>query len=48
MPQGNAGSLSPETYADIIAYILKANGLPPGQDELKGAPETLRSLAIRF
>jgi quinohemoprotein ethanol dehydrogenase len=48
MPQGNAGSLSPETYADIVAFILKANGFAPGQDEMKSDPEMLRSIAIRF
>jgi mono/diheme cytochrome c family protein len=48
MPQGNAGGLSPGTYADIVAYILKANGLSPGQDELKSDTEMLRSIAIRF
>src|SRR5271167_1659312 len=26
MPPGNAGGLSPETYADLAAFILAANG----------------------
>jgi S-disulfanyl-L-cysteine oxidoreductase SoxD len=30
MPQGLAGDLSPESYSNIIAYILAANGAKPG------------------
>lgn len=30
MPNGTPGSLSPETYADIVAFILAANGALPG------------------
>ena len=30
MPMGNAGSLSPETYQQIVAFILQANGAVPG------------------
>src|ERR1700730_18878492 len=29
MPQNNPGSLDPRTYADIVAYLLEANGFPP-------------------
>lgn len=34
MPLGNAGGLPPSTYLDLAAYILEANGLPPGAQEL--------------
>lgn len=30
MPPGGAGSLPEDTYADIAAYIMKANGAAPG------------------
>ena len=30
MPMGNAGSLSPESYQQIVAFILAANGAAPG------------------
>jgi len=30
MPPGGAGTLQPDTYADLAAYILKANGAKPG------------------
>ncbi len=48
MPQGNAGGLSPDAYADIIAYMLKVNGLPSGSDELQSHREILRFLTINF
>lgn len=35
MPNGaNAGTLSPSTYADLVALILRSNGLPAGKTEL--------------
>lgn len=34
MPQRNPGGLPPSTYLDIAAYLLEANGLPAGQQEL--------------
>ncbi len=34
MPVGSAGSLSPDAYAAVIAYILQANGAKPGAEPL--------------
>jgi S-disulfanyl-L-cysteine oxidoreductase SoxD len=34
MPSGAEGSLTPSTYADLVALILKSNGLPAGTTEL--------------
>jgi mono/diheme cytochrome c family protein len=34
MPSGAEGSLSASTYADLVALILKSNGLPAGTTEL--------------
>jgi hypothetical protein len=34
MPLGNPGGLPAGTYLDITAYLLEANGLPPGRPEL--------------
>jgi mono/diheme cytochrome c family protein len=37
MPPGEAGSLSDQEYADIVAAILQVNGFPAGDDtELPG------------
>ena len=37
MPNGNGGSLAPESYNDLVALILKSNGLPAGATELNPA-----------
>lgn len=34
MPLGNPGALPPSTYVDIAAYLLDANGIPSGGEEL--------------
>jgi mono/diheme cytochrome c family protein len=34
MPNGNGGSLSEKTYADLVALVLKANAIPAGMTEL--------------
>lgn len=38
MPQSAPGSLKPEEYADIIAFILSENGFPAGSETLKMTP----------
>jgi mono/diheme cytochrome c family protein len=35
MPNGTPGSLSESTYQDVVAFILKSNGFPPGTTELR-------------
>jgi mono/diheme cytochrome c family protein len=35
MPQGKPGSLTPDQYLDVIAFILDANGFKSGATELK-------------
>ena len=37
MPRGDPGSLSEETAADVIAYMLSVNAFPAGSAELNGA-----------
>jgi cytochrome c5 len=34
MPNGNPGSLPAASYNDLTAFILKANGFPPGEAEV--------------
>ena len=34
MPGNRPGSLDAQTYADVVAYLLEANGLPAGTREL--------------
>jgi mono/diheme cytochrome c family protein len=44
MPSGAEGTLSPSMYADLVALILRSNGLPPGSMEL--SPTTAGHLKI--
>jgi len=46
MPKSDPGSLPPAEYAQIIAYLLKLNGMPAGTTELPGDSIPLKS--IRF
>ncbi len=46
MPADRAGSLSPETSADLVAYILKFNGFPPGQEPLPKDSAALHQIVI--
>lgn len=46
MPLGNAGSLSNQAYADLVALILDANGFPAGDSELVPDVEALAGIAI--
>lgn len=46
MPEDQPGSLPPQQYSDVIAYILQLNGLPPGEVELGAARESLERVLI--
>lgn len=47
MPQQAPGSLTPEDYADIMAYLLELNGFPAGQTALSlTPPEALDAIII--
>jgi mono/diheme cytochrome c family protein len=37
MPVGNAGALPKSTYLDIMAFLMKAHGNPPGEKPLTDA-----------
>ena len=44
MPLGNANSLGDKTYMDIVAFILRFNDFPPGNQEL--VPETAKVIVF--
>lgn len=44
MPQDAPGSLTPQQYADVVAYILQLNGVTPGDRELPADAGQLSSL----
>jgi plastocyanin len=47
MPQGSAGQLSPQTYIDIVAFMLKANNFPAGASELAPNEDSLTRITIQ-
>src|SRR5262245_57872998 len=47
MPQDTPASLGDREYADIVAYLLKANQYPPGQEELAPAPAALKEVTFK-
>lgn len=46
MPQDNPGSLTRDQYADILAFLLKANGMPSGPKELDRRSEYLKVIGF--
>jgi mono/diheme cytochrome c family protein len=46
MPKDNPGSMKPQEYADVIAYLLKINRLPSGDADLKGAKPAMQDVVI--
>lgn len=46
MPQDKPGTLSSDTVADVISYLLQYNKYPVGKDELKGDPAMLKAIII--
>ena len=48
MPKNDPGSLAPQEYADVLAYVLKMNGLPAGAVELPGDSIKLRIIRIEL
>jgi S-disulfanyl-L-cysteine oxidoreductase SoxD len=46
MPEDRPSWLRPETYADILAYLFDAYGLPAGDTDLPTDRETLESIVV--
>jgi S-disulfanyl-L-cysteine oxidoreductase SoxD len=46
MPPDRPGRLSPETYAELTAYILSKNGIQPGGTALPSDIEALSGLMV--
>jgi len=46
MPQNEPGTLSPQQTADLIAYILSANGLPAGDQALPSEAQALTAVRV--
>lgn len=48
MPVEEPQSYSPVLKAQIVAYLLRLNGMPPGPDELPTDVETLKKIRIEI
>ena len=46
MPEDNPGSLQPQEYGDILAYLLHLNAFPTGETELKGEAAAMAAIKI--
>ena len=46
MPKNEPGSLTPDEYAAIVAYILKLNGMPAGRQPLPADSAALERIRI--
>ena len=46
MPPGKAGSLSRQAAVELIAFILRANQFPAGDQELPQDPQLLKQIRI--
>jgi mono/diheme cytochrome c family protein len=47
MPPDRPGQLNPQTYADLVAFLLSSNGYMPGNDELPDDPEQLQRMSMK-
>ena len=48
MPKNDPGSLAPEDAADVVAYLLQINAMPPGKVELYADADSLRRIRIEI
>jgi quinoprotein glucose dehydrogenase len=46
MPADAPGTLEPQQVADLVAFILQANGFPPGRTELGSTDTALKPIAL--
>jgi mono/diheme cytochrome c family protein len=46
MPEDSPGRLKPSEYADVLAFIFSANGLPAGEAEMSSDAELLQQILI--
>jgi mono/diheme cytochrome c family protein len=46
MPKNDPGTLTPEESAQLVAYLLKMNGMPVGKTDMPIDAETLKKIRI--
>jgi mono/diheme cytochrome c family protein len=47
MPPDRPGQLSPQTYADLVAFLLSGNGYPAGEKELPTDPNAQQNMSLK-
>jgi len=47
MPQDKPASLPDQEYADIVAYVLKSNKYPAGEQPLESNPAALKGVGFK-
>jgi len=47
MPPDRPGQLSPQTYADLVAFLLSNNGYAPGDKELPTDQNTQQNMSLK-
>jgi mono/diheme cytochrome c family protein len=47
MPPDRPGQLTPQTYADLVAFLLSNNGYAPGDKELPPDPDALQRMTLK-
>jgi cytochrome c5 len=48
MPKNDPASLTPQEYIQVVAYILKINGVPAGEAELPPDSDELKKIRIEL
>lgn len=48
MPKNDPGSLSAKEYAQVMAFLLKLNGMPPGRADLPSDAGALNKITINI
>ena len=48
MPKSEPGSLTPEEYAGVVAYLLRMNGMPGGTSEIPTDSIALKKIRIEL
>ena len=48
MPKNDPGSLNPDQYAEVVAYLLKMNAMPAGTTELLADSSALAQIRIEL
>lgn len=48
MPESDPGLLTAQEYTDVVAFLLKLNGLPSGTTDLSADEKVLRDITIEL